>query len=72
MYTTANFRAELARRRMNMLDLSKASGIYYGTITKILAGQVDPRAGTLDRLAKALGVPTTIFFDGDLHDKANA
>ena len=60
-------------QKMNAMDLSKASGVPYMTVTDILHGRVkDPRLSTVCKLATALGVGVSAliyqFEDGDLRN----
>lgn len=42
-----------------LAQIAAAAGIAAPNLTRILAGQVDPRLSTVERLAKALGVSVT-------------
>jgi XRE family transcriptional regulator, regulator of sulfur utilization len=46
-------------RHMTQAALAKDARLSRGYLVRLEAGQQDPTLGTLERLAKALGVPVT-------------
>ena len=50
-------RAQLAARRMSARELARRAGMSPNTVSVLLRGLAEPRKGTLERLAAALGVP---------------
>jgi transcriptional regulator with XRE-family HTH domain len=58
-------------RGMNQVDLAKASGVSQNTISEIETGRREARPATLGKLAKALGVEISDFFEeSDVSPKA--
>lgn len=48
-------RAEAARRRLSVTELSRRTGISYQTLAAILRGDRSPRLRDIDRIVAALG-----------------
>jgi SOS-response transcriptional repressor LexA len=44
-------------------DLAKRSGVAQSTIGRMLRGDVNPQTATLERIAKALGIPVAVLLD---------
>lgn len=51
---------------MSLQALADATGICRQAISSIETGDADPKASTLEALAKALGVQTSVFFDNNV------
>lgn len=52
---------------LKLSGISKAAGISSGYATELKAGRKEPSARILGRIANALGVPVSYFFDHDSH-----
>ncbi len=52
-------------KRIGQIELSKLSGVAQGGISDIELGKREAYPSTLERLATALDVPTTAFFEGE-------
>ncbi len=50
------------RRGWSLRELGERSGVSYVTIQRIEARTLDPRVTTLEKLARALGIPTRDLF----------
>lgn len=61
-----NLKALMRSLKMKGYELSQASGVDEGTISRIRNGHYNPRMDTLERLANALGVGVASFFTGRL------
>jgi transcriptional regulator with XRE-family HTH domain len=58
-------------RGMNQVDLARASGVAQNTISEIETGRREARPATLGKIANALGVEISDFFEeGDIPPKA--
>ncbi|MBA2512418.1 MAG: helix-turn-helix transcriptional regulator [Rubrobacteraceae bacterium] len=60
-----NLRRIRKSKRIGQVELSGLSGVAQGGISAIETGHREPFPSTLDRLAAALDVPTTAFFEGE-------
>ncbi len=58
----ANIRAYLKLRGWTQTKLADQSGMPTARIAEILSGKYDPRVGTIERVARALGVPLASLF----------
>ena len=56
-----NVRREMEARGWTQTHLAKECNWPPSRITEILQGKFDPRLGTIERLAKAFGVPTSVL-----------
>lgn len=52
-----NLRAARETREWTQEELGQRSGVQAGEISRIEAGKRDPRVSTVEKLAKAVGVP---------------
>ena len=59
-------------RGMNQVDLAKASGVAQNTISEIETGRREARPATLRKLADALGVEISDFFEEAAYPKEGA
>src|SRR5882757_585932 len=50
-------------------DLGRKSGVAQSTIGRILRGAINPQTATLERIAKALGIPVAALLDESLADE---
>jgi transcriptional regulator with XRE-family HTH domain len=59
-------------KSLTLADLEKRSGLLRGYISRVERGRTSPLVNTLEKLARALGVPLYVLFreDGNLEDKA--
>jgi transcriptional regulator with XRE-family HTH domain len=60
----ANVKRISKERKMTQEELGLAAGLDAAVISRIEAGQREPRVKNVTRLAKALKVPPGRFFDG--------
>ena len=58
----AKIRAIRRERELSVLDLSNASDISAGMLSKIENGQISPSLSTLQSIASALNVPLSLLF----------
>src|SRR5258706_8635178 len=58
----AKIRAIRRERDLSVLDLSTASNISAGMLSKIENGQISPSLSTLQSIASALNVPLSLLF----------
>lgn len=58
-----NIVAELARKNITRQDLAKKIDISANSLSKKLNGVVDFKVSELEKIAKVLNVPATIFFE---------
>jgi len=54
---------EASRDCKTQSDLEKKSGVAQSTIGRILRGEVNPQTATLERIAKALGIPVAMLLE---------
>lgn len=52
-------KARREKKGLSRQELAKAAGVSREYVRKLEAGLYDPTVGTLEKLAKALGVPVT-------------
>lgn len=52
-------RQQRKAKGMRQEDLAKKAGVSLGYIARLETGRHDPKLGTLQKIAKALGVPVT-------------
>jgi len=50
----------------NQADLSKATGIEEGHVSKIITGKIKPNQTTVSKIAEALGMPLAALYDDDM------
>ena len=62
LYIGDRLRGLRKRRLLTQEQLAKRSGVGVATITRVERNQVEPQAGTLRKLAEALGVEVPILF----------
>jgi transcriptional regulator with XRE-family HTH domain len=62
LYIGDRLRGLRKRRLLTQEQLAKRSGVGVATITRVERNQVEPQAGTLRKLAEALGVEIRDFF----------
>ncbi len=55
-------RAEAARRGLSYAEIASKSGLGYRAVRDAANGNVDPRVGTLLKIANVIGVPLSSFF----------
>ena len=58
-----NLRAARGKREWTQEELSERSGVQAGEISRIEAGKRDPRVSTVEKLARAIGVPPGRLLD---------
>ena len=47
-------------KKMTLMDVSSATGISKGTLSRIESGKIDVRLSTLNRICRAIGVKIVI------------
>ncbi len=57
-----NIRDYMKVRGLNQTKLAERCGVPQPRIAEILSGRYDPRVGTIERVARALGVPLASLF----------
>lgn len=70
MFSPDTVRAEMARRRVTLAILSEKTGLGVSSIHKMLRPEGNPTVSSIEKIAKALEVPVTLFFEQDLHNSA--
>lgn len=60
---TKRIREWRAKRKLSQRELAERSGVSREYIARLELGQHDPTVGTLEKLAKALGVPVSALLD---------
>ena len=59
-----NLRDAMTRQDITGMQLAKASGVHYVTISRILNGRLSPSVDVCERLAKGVGLrPDTVFLE---------
>ena len=58
-----NLRAARETREWTQEELGQRSGVQAGEISRIEAGKRDPRVSTVEKLARAIGVPPGRLLD---------
>jgi len=56
---------------MTQEELAEKSGISKTTISQILLGQSNPTVETIEKIADALSVPVSYFFDDEISQAVN-
>lgn len=55
----ANIQSEMDARGWNQSELAAKCGLPQPRISEILSGEYDHRLGTVDKIAKAFGIPSS-------------
>ena len=58
-------------KRMTQEELAEKSGISKTTLSQILLGQSNPTVETIEKIADALSVPVSYFFDDEISQTGN-
>lgn len=66
MFNAGRLSLARARRGLTAKALAEKAGVGVDTITRLEKGRNTPEADTIDRLAKALGYPTSFFVGADV------
>ena len=59
-----NLRTMMAARGWTQSELGRRAGLPPSRIHEILSGKHDPRVGTIEKLANALGFPSAMILGG--------
>ena len=58
--TVKALKAEMERREINALELSKLADVAYGNLYAIFRGEITPTIETIEKLARALKMKVTV------------